>query len=451
MLKKLAILMLLLALLGLAACSKPKKEAPEPEELDTQKPLTICFDLDNSPPRDPRHYDFDSGDMKYIGGRLRNKAANRFLKDLKAAGGPENVQLEFIEGNGSDRDGQLTRLRAELMAGEGPDLFVMRQSGRADLFLFPEKKMEDGMFLNLDKYMDTARFMEPEKMLAPVFDAGLSAEGSRFLLPMTYDLDAALMPSSYLELEPDAAPTLDDMLDLEGCFKDTLSLWKGAEDDPILIPHPALGVLADYKKESLSFTEEELSQFYQKLLDYEDRAGPGETANGILLYSLAAILSNEERALAREPVTLVPLYDKDGGITARVGVFAGVNANSKNPAGAFFAADFLLGHDYMRDSDIHMYMWNDTLPIYGDLLGPGQELPYTRTGGGGDLFLGLDGNYWEAFTGLTQRITQVQFPTRLDGEIDKGYLDYCRAADDQGRDKAVHEAYTTMRMLLGEA
>ena len=30
MLKKLAILMLLLALLGLAACSKPKKEAPEP-------------------------------------------------------------------------------------------------------------------------------------------------------------------------------------------------------------------------------------------------------------------------------------------------------------------------------------------------------------------------------------------------------------------------------------
>ena len=85
MLKKLAILMLLLALLGLAACSKPKKEAPEPEELDTQKPLTICFDLDNSPPRDPRHYDFDSGDMKYIGGRLRNKAANRFLKDLRAA------------------------------------------------------------------------------------------------------------------------------------------------------------------------------------------------------------------------------------------------------------------------------------------------------------------------------------------------------------------------------
>ncbi len=71
MLKKLAILMLLLALLGLAACSKPKKEAPEPEELDTQKPLTICFDLDNNPPKDPRHYDFDSGDMKYIGGRLK--------------------------------------------------------------------------------------------------------------------------------------------------------------------------------------------------------------------------------------------------------------------------------------------------------------------------------------------------------------------------------------------
>ncbi len=69
MFKKLALFMSLLALLGLAACSRPGKEAPKPEELDPKEPLTICFDLD--PSFDPRHFDFDSGQAKYTGAKLR--------------------------------------------------------------------------------------------------------------------------------------------------------------------------------------------------------------------------------------------------------------------------------------------------------------------------------------------------------------------------------------------
>ena len=200
MFKKLALFMSLLALLGLAACSRPGKEAPKPEDLDPKEPLTICFDLDAS--FDPRHFDFDSGQAKYTGAKLRQEAVDGFLEELAAVGGPQNVQVEFLEGLGSDREGQLTRLRAELMAGEGPDLFVLRQNGASDLFLFPEKKMEDGLFLCLDGYMEGARFMEPDKMLTPVFDAGKSSEGRRFLLPVTYDIDAALMRSSYLHTDP---------------------------------------------------------------------------------------------------------------------------------------------------------------------------------------------------------------------------------------------------------
>lgn len=455
MFKKLALFMSLLALLGLAACSRPGKEAPKPEELDPKEPLTICFDLD--PSFDPRHFDFDSGQAKYTGAKLRQEAVDGFLEELAAVGGPRNVQVEFLEDLGSDREGQLTRLRAELMAGEGPDLFVLRQNGASDLFLFPEKKMEDGLFLCLDGYMERARFMEPDKMLTPVFDAGKSSEGRRFLLPVTYDIDAALMRSSYLHTDPEQKLTLSDLLDPEGPLGSTLSLWHNKEFDECFTGiYPALGQLADYKAESLNFSKEELEEFFSELLEYERRVHSGEIASpsGVFTGDIAhANADLASRQWAMEPVTMVPLYDKDGGVTARVDVFAGVNANAKNPAGAFFAADLLLDREYMQDSDIHMYLWSNALPVYTDLFGPDTTAPYIREAfsGGGDLRDGLQGSCWEAFGELLEEITGAEFPTRLDTEISRGYYAYFSAESDAARQKAVSDAYTTMSMLLGES
>ena len=452
MLKKFVALVLICALMALGACSAPPRPAPEPEDLDPKKTLTICFDLDSS--WDPRHCEFSrETSVTYTGGKLRRQAVEGFIRDLKEAGGPENVEVEFIEGYTSDREGQLTRLRAELMAGEGPDLFVARNSGTTDLFLFPEKKMEDGIFLALDKYMDRAQFMEPDKMIAPVFDAGKSKDGRRFLLPMTYSISAAALRSSQLDFDPYEPRPVSDLLEGEGSLSGVLSFWVEEETGAMWGIYQAMGQLADYEKEAPAFTKEELSGFFAELLEYGQRLEGGELTvpDGIHMENPADLDSKLAKlGWAREPAALMPMPDRDGGVTARVGFFMGVNANSKNPAGAFCAADFLLGHDYMRDSDLHMYMRNSTNPIYADLMGPGQELPYVRSGPA-ELFDSISGEHWEDFQKMTGMITGAEFPTRLDGLLDQAYHDYCLAEDGAARDKVVDEAYSQARMLLGEA
>ena len=205
MLRKLSAL--LLALLLLPACSARRADIPKPKAFDPEEPLTICFDLDGGT-TDPRHYEIDR------------------ITPLYTGGGPRDVQVEFIEGYGSLRDGQLTHMRSELMAGKGPDLFVICQSAYSNLFLFPEKKMEDGLFLCLDGYMDGAQFMEPDKMLTKVFDAGMASDGRRFLLPMTYSLEAAVLPSSQLDIDTEQELTFSSLLDPNGGLGGVLWLWR---------------------------------------------------------------------------------------------------------------------------------------------------------------------------------------------------------------------------------
>ncbi len=447
---------LLFCLLMLTACSAQRRaDIPEPQKLDPDEPLTICFDLDNGVV-DPRHNEIGRERPIYSGGKLRQQAVDSFLEAMEAAGGPRNVQAEFIEGSGSDRDGQLTRLRAELMAGDGPDLFVIRQGGFSDLFLFPEKKMEDGLFLCLDGYMEGAQFMEPERMLTAVFDGGLASDGRRFLLPMTYNLSAAAVPTSYLDIAEGQKLTLDDLLDPESGLHSTLRLWRNEEfNDPFFSMYPALGQLADYKKESLSFSKEELGEFFTRLCEYEQKIDAGEIdkPKGALTSYIPDFGKDiAPRPWSKEPLTLVPLYDKEGGVTARIDFYMGVNANASNPAGAFWAADYLLDPDYMADSDIHMYMWCVTMPIYCDLIGPDNSIPYIRgKTPKEDLRDGLTGRHWRAFSELKDRITGAEFPTKLDWEITSGYLSFLQAEDDAAREKAVSEAYTTMSMMLGES
>lgn len=446
MLKKLTVTLLICVLLCLTACSKPPA-VPEPEAFDPGEPLTICFDLDNRP--DNRHYDFSTG-SKYTGAKQRRTAVDQFLQDMKDAGGPENVQVEFIEGFGSDREGQLTHLRAEIMAGKGPDLFVLCQSGDRDLFQFPEKKMEDGLFLPLDRYMETAQFMEPDRMVAPVFDAGMSSGGTRYLLPMTYNICVAAMREKKLEFDPAEPHDLDELLDIDSPIGGVLSLWREYGGFGGNVIAPLLNPVADFKAERLCFTEDELAELFERLRQYEtaaDSDGFSKPSGVAEAHPIKLDGGVASRSWAAEPVALVPFYDRDGGVTAWVEAYAGVNANAANPAGAFWAADFLLGREYMMTSDLHMYMRCDVLSIYADLGGPDTPLPYNE-----DIDNGITiGQHWDAFRELTGMITDGAFPTQLDTELTFAYWDYCGADSDSAREKVVSEVYSTMRMMLGES
>lgn len=443
----------------LAGCSQKEEPAPEPAAFDPQEPLTICFDLDST--FDPRHYSFSSdGSSKYTGAKQRREAVEQVLEAIKAQGGPENVQVEYIEGVSEDRDSQITRLRAELMAGAGPDLFVVRQAGDGrDLFKFPEKKMEDGLFLTLDRYLETARFMEPDRMVQPIWDAGKNAKGQQVLLPMTYDLSGVAMRAADVELDPEKDYTLFDMLSggkpcLAGALAQKIDAETGALGWNI---YPAFGQLADYQKEELSFTQEELGEALEGLLAFNQKVNKGELGDlpgGVNLGNLVDLPSEIQRKSWRgDDVALVPLYGREGGVTARVVHFAGVNANAENPAGAFWAADFLLDQEVMQSSDFGTYLWCRALPVCGDLLQEDKPLTYQKDGKDPEnsMLFRFDPKEWRAFTALRDQITDAEYPTVLDGTLAQAYYTMFKAADEPARKKVITETYSQLKMLLGES
>ncbi len=65
---------------------------------------------------------------------------------LRMAGGPENIVFDSIPYSGSEREIALDKIRTDIMAGEGPDVFVVTVQGSSSVFPIPEKAMQEGLF-----------------------------------------------------------------------------------------------------------------------------------------------------------------------------------------------------------------------------------------------------------------------------------------------------------------
>ncbi|MBP3704835.1 MAG: hypothetical protein J6I98_04790 [Clostridia bacterium] len=130
--------------------------------------------------------------------------------------------LDVLPASGPERANALKRLRTEIMAGEGPDVFIMLcaggfNSGEA-FFQVPEKAMKNGLFLPLYEYLENAQFMEWDKQTAVIMAVGRDEYGQQ-LLPMAYTLPLTYYRASDIEsVKPGAETTWDDMLaDEPGC------------------------------------------------------------------------------------------------------------------------------------------------------------------------------------------------------------------------------------------
>ncbi|MCH5353427.1 MAG: hypothetical protein J1E06_08170 [Acutalibacter sp.] len=102
------------------------------------------------------------------------------------------VEVEVLPTDEAEYQSRLTRLRTEIMSGQGPDIYVLSVDetfwwdAQERLFPDPNKAMMDGYFLKLDDYVKNAEFMELEAMNPVVMDAGCTEDG-RFILPMRYN------------------------------------------------------------------------------------------------------------------------------------------------------------------------------------------------------------------------------------------------------------------------
>ncbi|MBQ6856256.1 MAG: hypothetical protein IJO13_04040, partial [Lachnospiraceae bacterium] len=254
--KTLCIVLAVLMIVGLfSGCAREKE------------PLRICVDLD-----------YVSWSQYHAADAMKI-----FLSRVKDLGGPEDVVLDVIPESGVERDTAITRLRTEIMAGEGPDLFIMAcddgTSWKAEaLFPIPEKAMENGMFLSLDPYIEDEKFAQWDKLMPQVMAAGRDEYGQQ-IVPIAYAIPLTFYLESDVPEKPGVETAWQEMLEDKTDVLTAAASWyhtkaltlESEQDDHI---EYALGELADYENEELLFTEEELLQRVREILELKKQWTP---------------------------------------------------------------------------------------------------------------------------------------------------------------------------------
>jgi len=363
------------------------------------------------------------------------------------------LRMEYVPNTEPDRANYITRANVELMSGKGADVFLvdcymgnLLESVEGPLFNYPQKLMENRIFLPLDGYMENAQFTEFDKLLPIVMEAGRNGEGQQ-ILPMTFVLTAATCLKEGYDL-PDPVPaTHEDML---------------ASGDPLLdcMARPQtnnllmyLGQPADFVEEELSFTEDELFDLameyygmvqtsrtggYDSISGYEWENGCRRGTGAVLDYYLFGTGSGDDQ------VMVIAGPNRTGGVTAGIGSYGAVNRNTEHPDMAFAVLDRLLSRNNQRSNN-----------MYGLLTGMPMDV---EVGSFDNRFTW--GNPWhmndwnfQQYVQARDKIDAVKFYTPLDREAEITLAEACQAEDasEDSIRRAVHSTYTTMKMMLAES
>ena len=371
------VLLLILAMLILAlclpGCESPQEEPSEApstaQEGDTaQLPqVHICVD-DVSP--------------------MTSSSLSKLLLNMPGNGKDFQTLTETVPASGAERETTLTRIRTELMAGAGPDLFICSgQISKEDgtpLFPFPRQAMKNRLFLPLDGYIAKAQYMEWDHLLPSVMEAGANEEGQQ-LLPLLYRLPIILLPAEAYPVQQPLPKTYQEMLDSSDPAIQFVTGDFGMYSD-------IFGELIDYGKEEPTFTEEELVEVTKAHIDFTSRRQAGEfpdysffweeggmyATNEDILYTnwFGATTNSVDQPIDAVNYTLVPICNQEGGVTATITEFMAVNRNTEVPGQAFLVADYLMSDKVQKKSFV--------LDCRSDGITPNMELGHKADGSNDD-------------------------------------------------------------------
>lgn len=406
-----------------------------------------------------------------VGGPNASVNFDNLLKTIADYGGPGDVEVEYVPQEGGDRESAIKRLKTELMSGAGPDLFIVETYGgpggrtmyNKPMFPIPEQMIERRVFLPLDEYIEKARFAEWDQLTPKVMEAGRGSEG-QILVPIAYTLPLSCYRTEDYEHDISPEHTWQEMLDDDsgmlrqaGCF---YRLGAGLKDSGV---SGIFTVLADYKEEELLFTQEELLETVEQKLGLA-----GEDAGELppcyqcqmslnLTPTCYSGANAGEVLYPKDPMTIVPQYNREGGVTAKVSAFAAINRNSKRPEDAFFVLDYLLGREAMGHSAFYLSLTGESGAMVMDLdMGRG-ELSFQQ-------YPNMAGENMAQIDEIRESVTSVGFANALDEQIRVAYIDAqnvlllegsglssCSQEAREEIEDIVREAYRVMDMELKES
>lgn len=455
--RNIAFLLALLLLFVLPGCKSGGVESPpEPRpsaEVETgadSEPLRVLVDVEFASVYGDPHVSTAFSSLK----------TNLKLCDADIG----EVEFEYLPPKGEERAAALTHMQTEIMTGKGPDLFICAcsrpwQEEKA-LFQFPTQVMDRKLFLPLDDYIAKAELTDFDRLAPLLMEQGRNEEGQQ-IVPLAFTMPMTVFRKSEVQHEHSRTMTRSDMLSGEDYLRASATVH-GAS---VFGTTAYFKEVADYEKEELSFSEEELRDYLME--EYEttysdDRPEPPDNFNCDLSVGFIDSTRSETRYMDEDhhgglrktdEFTMVPVYSKDGGYVAYITSLAAISRNTKKPREAFAVLDYLLSENGAR-SELYAYMtFLVGMPVNMDI--GTEEKPIVDSGG--DPWCLSDENFRE-YCSLRDNASAARFSTPLEDGIMGASLDIDRSEYErsQGKsakepEKIISDAYRVMEMELAES
>lgn len=256
-----------------------------------------------------------------------------------------DIQVEVLPLDMTIRENEIQKLQIEIMAGKGPDLYVLTapmemSTVEPDLFDNPYQIIQSGAFAPLDSYMDEDSYWKEGSYKKEFLEVGKHG-GKQYLLPLTcsYYVLAGIQDIDILEGKSLGEwleyAKLSENLPLRQCIIEGLSQFGGRWFQPAV----------DYETGQVRFDKEKWKQFgetyFVALKKFRQQEQYTEEPTYRISHMNEVDLSSEETHFHVMP-------DLDGRKMAAVSAYGAVGMSSNKKEIGY---DFLMGFLYNKTED----------------------------------------------------------------------------------------------------
>lgn len=389
-----------------------------------------------------------------------------------------NIELEFISlpMEGVERETYLQNIRTEIMAGAGPDIFLLsswncdditwnmatgREYPRVEpVFKSVEDSMNNATFLTLDQYIEKSEYINLEDHIKPIMDAGRNDLG-QVVLPIHYAVPMFLADKSYLD---DSDEIILNGVYFEDCDNEALLYTL----QNFLMENWFVYQFAEYEDDNnnLVLKTEELEFAFDVARIVFDAPSGDES---IIIHNFEADYTShyfDEMMMYRfhnnrGEYTPVFLENVDGGVTALIESYAAINNNTDYPEEAFKILELIFCDDIQNGKGFHGGETGDgTIIRYSIDMEPTGFHKNSGILTGKAAFSNEDMYSYSDIEYINSKITHVRFTSEYDvkltdawRELDATYhwqTKECSLDYDAMAEEIYSELYSDFKMIAAE-
>ena len=393
------------------------------------------------------HGTYDQFNAQYV--------MDQFLENMGELPEGYRLEVEVMPVEEAEFQSRLTRLRTEIMSGQGPDIYVLSSADMAPIYhqerVFPntQKAMEDGFFLPLDDYMENAQFMKIDDMNPTVMAAGCTPEG-RFVLPMRYTFGAVRTTEPVTDTGEGWFEVINGTDEVLASSYAAAAYWN---------LHYIFEETVDTESKTLTFSEEELYNAVVMALKWygtnESRFPKQETILQLQIDGSSRSLYGWDPEW-KDIATYIPLRNREGGVTATVTGYIAISRNTSYPDEAFHVVDIMMSKKFQNGqkfwttinydgyvSSTAVFSWSRGVSVYDDFLRESTPMNYEGY---------INDQMYPTYCELRDKITNARIMNDIDQTLLDMYYQAWRNSMTPGDElkKYVKQEYNKMVLMAGE-